>query len=205
MSEATGQVTAGWHADPFGRNELRYWDGKAWTEHVSTGGAQKTDPPVAMPVPPPVSPALPPPPPVQAGPSQRTKKRAVLVLIGGVLMAIGAPMPWETASGFVSLSVAGTSEGSGSLVLVCGVIIAILAGLVLTGNLKRRAGIAALALSALGTLLAFINVSSVSDDVDAAKALGVDAAIGIGLIITVIGCLLAVVSSILLLRAKDTP
>jgi hypothetical protein len=26
---------------------LRYWDGTAWTEHVSRGGQQYTDPPVA--------------------------------------------------------------------------------------------------------------------------------------------------------------
>lgn len=35
---------AGWHADPRGRHELRYWDGSAWTEHVSDGGVQATDP-----------------------------------------------------------------------------------------------------------------------------------------------------------------
>jgi hypothetical protein len=40
-------VPAGWYADPAGRIELRYWDGGAWTEHVSRGGQQYTDPPVA--------------------------------------------------------------------------------------------------------------------------------------------------------------
>jgi hypothetical protein len=38
---------AGWYPDPSGRFELRYWDGVAWTEHVSRGGQQSTDPPVA--------------------------------------------------------------------------------------------------------------------------------------------------------------
>ena len=38
---------AGWYADPSGRYELRYWDGNQWTEHVSRGGQQYTDPPVA--------------------------------------------------------------------------------------------------------------------------------------------------------------
>jgi hypothetical protein len=33
-----------WAPDPHGRHELRYWDGTAWTEHVSTGGLQSTDP-----------------------------------------------------------------------------------------------------------------------------------------------------------------
>jgi uncharacterized protein YxjI len=37
---------ANWHPDPFGRHELRYWDGTRWTEHVSSHGKQSTDPPV---------------------------------------------------------------------------------------------------------------------------------------------------------------
>lgn len=36
-----------WAADPFRRFELRYYDGTRWTEHVSTGGVQSTDAPVA--------------------------------------------------------------------------------------------------------------------------------------------------------------
>ena len=40
-------VPAGWYGDPAGRFELRYWDGGAWTEHVSRAGQQFTDPPVA--------------------------------------------------------------------------------------------------------------------------------------------------------------
>lgn len=37
---------ASWHHDPFGRHELRYWDGSQWTEHVSSHGRQAIDPPV---------------------------------------------------------------------------------------------------------------------------------------------------------------
>jgi hypothetical protein len=44
---ADSGVPAGWYADPSGRYELRYWDGSAWTEHVSRAGQQFTDPPVA--------------------------------------------------------------------------------------------------------------------------------------------------------------
>lgn len=35
---------AGWLTDPMGRHEQRYWDGARWTEHVSDGGTQSTDP-----------------------------------------------------------------------------------------------------------------------------------------------------------------
>lgn len=46
-SASTPAVPPGWYADPAGRYELRYWDGSAWTEHVSRAGQQYTDPPVA--------------------------------------------------------------------------------------------------------------------------------------------------------------
>jgi hypothetical protein len=46
-AEPEPAVPAGWYADPSGRYELRYWDGSAWTEHVSRAGQQFTDPPVA--------------------------------------------------------------------------------------------------------------------------------------------------------------
>jgi uncharacterized protein YxjI len=35
---------ASWHPDPTGRHELRYWDGTAWTDHVSDQGVTGTDP-----------------------------------------------------------------------------------------------------------------------------------------------------------------
>ena len=47
---ATGVVAAspageaGWHPDPTGRHEYRYWDGTAWTAHVTTQGAAQVDP-----------------------------------------------------------------------------------------------------------------------------------------------------------------
>ncbi len=60
---------AGWRNDPYGRFQLRYWDGAKWTEHVATGGEQKVDPmgasaviPFATPAsafPPPAAPAAP--------------------------------------------------------------------------------------------------------------------------------------------------
>src|SRR5687767_12481034 len=35
---------AGWYPDPFGRHELRHWDGTKWTEHVASRGTQLIDP-----------------------------------------------------------------------------------------------------------------------------------------------------------------
>ena len=46
-SGGSASVPAAWYADPSGRYELRYWNGKEWTEHVARSGQQFTDPPVA--------------------------------------------------------------------------------------------------------------------------------------------------------------
>lgn len=35
---------ADWYPDPLGRAELRYYDGSAWTDHVSISGEQQVDP-----------------------------------------------------------------------------------------------------------------------------------------------------------------
>jgi hypothetical protein len=40
---ASAPIEPGWHADPKGMHELRYWDGANWTSHVSNGGKQSTD------------------------------------------------------------------------------------------------------------------------------------------------------------------
>ncbi|MGE0877827.1 MAG: phospholipid scramblase-related protein [Acidimicrobiia bacterium] len=36
---------ANWYPDPTGRHQHRYWDGNAWTSHVSNNGVVGTDPP----------------------------------------------------------------------------------------------------------------------------------------------------------------
>ncbi len=47
MSESGGGAhSPDWYPDPFGRHELRYYDGAQWTEHVSSHGRQGVDQPV---------------------------------------------------------------------------------------------------------------------------------------------------------------
>lgn len=40
----TPATVEGWYRDPFARYEQRYFDGNAWTAHVSTAGTQGVDP-----------------------------------------------------------------------------------------------------------------------------------------------------------------
>lgn len=44
MSQADAPA-ADWYPDPSGRFQFRYWDGEAWTGHVSTDGKTDWDPP----------------------------------------------------------------------------------------------------------------------------------------------------------------
>jgi len=43
-AQAVGQGAAGWHPDPAGRHELRYWNGTGWTDDVSDAGVAAKDP-----------------------------------------------------------------------------------------------------------------------------------------------------------------
>lgn len=43
-AQAEPGPAATWHTDPTTRHELRYWNGSAWTEHVSDAGVVATDP-----------------------------------------------------------------------------------------------------------------------------------------------------------------
>jgi hypothetical protein len=50
---------AGWHPDPHHRHELRWWDGAAWTDHVSDHGVASVDPVAAVPPAMPTMPSTP--------------------------------------------------------------------------------------------------------------------------------------------------
>ena len=43
-STDAGQAPAGWHPDPTGQSQWRWWDGQAWTDTVSDGGPGRTEP-----------------------------------------------------------------------------------------------------------------------------------------------------------------
>src|SRR5687768_6048049 len=50
MSESGGTQAhpPAWYPDPYGRHEMRFFDGTQWTEHVSSNGKQAIDPPVGL-------------------------------------------------------------------------------------------------------------------------------------------------------------
>jgi hypothetical protein len=72
----TQNPPAGWHPDPHDPNQIRYWDGNAWTEH--TQPAQNT--PAAAPVPPAATPA-----PSVAAPARPWWKKKRWIITGAVV------------------------------------------------------------------------------------------------------------------------
>jgi len=48
-------VASGWYPDPYGRHEQRWWDGNAWTAHVSDQGVASVE---GVPTPQPVVPTM---------------------------------------------------------------------------------------------------------------------------------------------------
>jgi hypothetical protein len=220
-------TAAGWYPDPSGAHQLRYYS-TTWTDKVSDGGFVTTSP-LAQPTIGVIATAAPAPPGGWATTGQAAhtvygaavsavvgppavpaaKTRApVVVLIGGVLMALGPLFPWETAStsSVYATTVAdakGTSEGAGPVVLIAGLVVTLLSVLVFAGTTgRRKAGIATLLISAVSLVFVLGNYSAISKDVDSAPK-GVDAAIGIGLIVAVIGCIMAAIASIGLLRNRS--
>ncbi len=45
QESAENELPAAWYPDPEERHELRYWDGRSWTTHVSDAGITSQDPP----------------------------------------------------------------------------------------------------------------------------------------------------------------
>jgi hypothetical protein len=122
-------ATADWYPDPTRPGRLRYWDGSAWTEHVSEDGGTASDPIVGVPPAPPL-PGAPSPPaapatdagpatePAPAGPSAPGGAYPPTILgragfavaaVGGVLTAATAGSTAVTQGDFGSIEVAGGS------------------------------------------------------------------------------------------------
>ena len=97
----TGGAPANWYSDPFGRHELRYWDGAQWTHDVASHGIQGTDAPVVAPSGPPATGAVATVPTEESsagvaasgGPTGRVggmgRRRVLLAVLAGALVVAG--------------------------------------------------------------------------------------------------------------------
>lgn len=85
----------GWYPDPFGRAQVRWWSGAAWTDHVGTDGQSFTDPPIESPATVPHAPvpqAAPAAPATTPGRSLTAMQKTAIV--GVVALLVGAAGGW---------------------------------------------------------------------------------------------------------------
>jgi len=212
-------VPAAWQADPTGRFEVRYWDGTAWTDHVSTNGVQQTDPvmgdPAATPAAAPMSSAPPEPAPMTAPPAVVAAPRAkvvwptrtkAVVLGGAVLLLVGSVLPWAKAEATVfGQTVSSTTnglDGDGVITLI----LALVAGLLFLFVPKAKVvGSLVLVAGALAGLVAIIDIADVSNKADDLKQLTKQssASVGIGLWMAAVAAIVLIGGGVLCLVQRD--
>ena len=126
-----GPGQAGWFADPMQRFELRYWDGRQWTQAVMRDGTAGTDPDFRPGAPPDVRAAGAPPAAVQrAGPPQpgvvggSVRERPTSLPIGEAqdricqMLAMAGYPPTQVSQGRVDTTVTIKPEPNGILLVV---------------------------------------------------------------------------------------
>jgi hypothetical protein len=118
------------------------------------------------------------------------KQSSVLTMIGGIMLIVGALLPWANlTSGFGTVSIAGT-EGDGVFALGLGAIIALAGFGAFNGSATARTAAALIGIVAV--LLMFTEFSNVSRGVKTATGDYTRASVGIGLWVAILGALLSV-------------
>ncbi|HEY8547284.1 MAG TPA: DUF2510 domain-containing protein [Acidimicrobiales bacterium] len=177
----------GWYPDPWGQAGRRWWDGTQWSQHV--------DGPFTVPAP------------VQsaAQPVTGTTLLGLRLVAGGALVvALGALLPWvKVTAPFVGTITKAGTEGDGVLTLLGALIFGGLVVRGLMGRWSRGQVIGALVVASLVTLVAVIDTADVANRVgDLADDAAVDASVGIGLWLTLLGGIVAVAGTITALASR---
>lgn len=220
---STTSTPAGWHPDPTGRHQHRYWDGQEWTEHVADAGVSATDPPtmdsaaaptaVASPAASPTaSPTASPSAPgawTSPTPSRADRANPVFAFtsaLGGLALVVGSFLDAATASAaFGDTSVESSKsylDGDGPITLVIGLAIIALAVLVGTGVIPRWGALIVGGLGVVGAIVAVIDILDVQDQSDKLQPFGGSIDIGPALWVCLVGGVAAVVLSLLAFTMK---
>ena len=178
----------GWYPDPWAQAAHRWWDGAEWTGQV--GGP---------PGPQPASPMA------QAVPAQNVTGPRWLVLGGSAGVALGSLLPWaEVTAPFIgTVTVAGT-DGDGVLTLFGAVVTALLALVGFGARRSRGALIGALVVALLVAAVAVIDMVDVTGRIADAEDgdVVIQASIGIGLWVVLLGALAAIVGTVMALSSR---
>jgi hypothetical protein len=189
---------AGWYGDPSRRHESRYWDGVRWTDQVASGGVTASDPVPGRDSP--IAGASGADSNLTRGERQSAQRQAqpqglwpasrstgaVVLLIGGALLILGALLPWATASiGFIKVSAAGT-DGDGVITLLIGVGVLVVGWVALKPRPHQVVVILGLLAGVAAGGISIYDIANVSSHVNSAQARSslVHASVGLGLWLT---------------------
>ncbi|HVL91117.1 MAG TPA: hypothetical protein VM841_12870 [Actinomycetota bacterium] len=141
----------------------------------------------------------------------QTESRRVAVLIGGgaALAFLGLLLPWVSVQLSIgaestSLSQSGLATDDGKVILIIAVLLGLIAAPFFTGRIRRVliAGIVALLLSTVVTLVGFADINDIRSRGDETEA--VSATVGFGLYVTTAGGLVALMGSFMAIRGRRT-
>ncbi|HEX9696997.1 MAG TPA: hypothetical protein VGB64_11890 [Actinomycetota bacterium] len=123
---------------------------------------------------------------------------AAIILAGLLLPWVGVDFELGGQSG--SITQAGLSTDDGKIVLVIAVLIELISVPFLTGRIRRTlpAGIGALLLATIATLVGFADIA----DIRSGRAGAVSARVGIGLYVSTAGAIVALSGAITAIRAR---
>jgi hypothetical protein len=224
-----GGQPAGWYADPWGQAPRRYWDGAQWTEHTDAPAAAPvaTAPPAPGPTPPPsasggygvpqggyaaapgyngapamgVAPTTGPP--GGSNLSLEGSRSLLWVVVAGVaLIALGSFLPWASVTLFGAEITIDGMDGDGPITLFGAFVVG---ALMLAAHLQRPSTakvVTSLVFAALVTLVAIVDIVDVQSrvaDVEGGVGLDVDASIGVGLWMVLLGGVVATAGTALTL------
>jgi hypothetical protein len=128
---------------------------------------------------------------------------AVVILLGGVLFAVGSFLPWATASSaFASASKSGMEGGDGMITVFLGIVIALLGLMRLQrpGLPGSRAAMVLLGVIALG--LAIFEGANISNRLAETTSAYVVTSVGIGIYVMGVGAVLVIAASLFGAQAK---
>lgn len=176
---------AGWHRDPSGRHEHRYFDGQRWTEHVSTGGRVGVDPVPSPPVRTP-GPSIAGMPNVMApgGATRRLDGGSIAAAVGAGVVMLAAFMPWARVW---VISASGIDGGDGWITLVLAGVGLLLSLMTIAGTAQPKAHIGTILLGLGVGAVGLVDLSNVMDEPMAE--------VGMGLWLTIAGAAAMVVGA----------
>jgi hypothetical protein len=193
-------IKSGWYPDARDAAVSHYWSGTAWTARRVWTGSEWIDP--AAPRPETAVVATPTPAPI----ARRLANRAFVTIGGAGVAAIGCALPWASVDyGLGTQAINGTQVGGGQIDLVLALLIAGLGVLFLTGRTGAKANLGSLVLAALLVVICVANMVDISNLIDKERAAGGDALFdtgasiqfGSGVVIVLLGGLVAVVGLLL--------